>query len=297
MSAAATMEALEPALPGISEEARRQHNRNELLRVFPDSPQHLARFISWAGHQIVIKFGGEMVDDPVVHNSLVVMQDVGLTPVIVHGGGDQITEAMAEDGHESVIENGVRLTLPEHMDSVVRALDTVNETFRANIERFGGRTEGVSGIFKGVVSSAHDRVLRNILDVDTAPVIKATMAGKIAIVSCLGSDFSGKVPLNVNGDTAAGVLAEALGAKKALFVTEIGGVQDKNHRRIPQIDPVLANQLILDEVIDRGMIPKLQESFALNHRGVHDVVLTRDFMGELFTDGEGTIVHLDKLPA
>lgn len=288
------MEALQFPSAGLSEEERYQHNHEELLRVFPDSPAYVAEFSALEPYKIMIKIGGEMIMDEALINGLVVMQDHGITPVVVHGGGPQIKRAIENSGDTTNMSDGVRITPPQHMPYVVDALQDVNDSLLEAIDSRGGSASGVSGVFEGIPRSATDIVLDTVLTTHTEEIKEIACSGKIAVVSCLGKVIDIDQQANLNGDTAAGSLAIALGAEKYLSVTKEGAVRDKNQGRIPKLTPDMAADLILNGVIRDGMSRKVIDAVRLNFNGVHDVVLTRDPLQELFTnEGEGTIVHLN----
>jgi acetylglutamate kinase len=287
------METLQAPALGLPEQVRIAHNRSELHRVFPHSRSYVEKFGRFRPYDIVIKVGGRMVENTDLLNGLVVMQDHGLNPVIVHGGGDQIDEAIQAAGEDLVEKDkGKRPTPPEHVEHIYRALEGVNQSICAEIDNRGGRTIGIAGIFKGIPHDPANVVIDRVLEVDTEPVIRAAYTGKIAVVNCIGQIIDSDERANLNADNAAAALAAALGVEKFISVMDMEYVQDENGHRISKILTREVWDLKKKGVIKGGMVEKVDKAAELTCNGVHDVVLTRDPMRELFTEeGAGTIVH------
>jgi acetylglutamate kinase len=264
------------------------------------------------GKTTVIKLGGSLLDDEhaLMHILLdvIFMESVGMRPVIVHGGGKAINRALAQAGIEPNFVRGRRVTDPLTLEVVERVLaGELNVFLTEEIERLGGRAMNLSFIttnvlfgekhlsedgedigFVGEVTRVDRGVIEGLSYTDQVPVIPSM---------CEGEDGQ---HYNVNADTAAMAVAQALGAEKLVFLSDVNGVRrDKNDADtiIHSLSPVEARQLITDGVIDSGMIPKVEACLETLGRGVRkihiiDGRLRHSLLLEIFTtSGVGTEIH------
>jgi acetylglutamate kinase len=285
---------------------------DRLQARYPESWKYIQRFTTeFAPHDIVMKFGGDTLDaisnnDQLqsVARDIKTMQRVGITPVIIHGGGTQIDRALRARHETSEKRDGRRITPAHHMSAVESALGDVGERIVSAINNIGGHAVAISGarLFAAELKDPEDKGsvddLDGVVNVETRRIKQLTEAGLIPVVSCLGRLAGSETQhVNINGDIAGAALAVGLQAEKYLSVTTSGGIyKDPNvhteETRYKQLTPVDVRQLIADGIIKGGMVVKAQMAVDLNYRGVHDVVLAHDYMQELFTDdGEGTIIH------
>jgi acetylglutamate kinase len=264
----------------------------------------------FAGKTIVVKYGGNALAGTSSHDALalfaediVMMRLVGMRPVVVHGGGPQISALMAKLGKETEFVDGLRVTDAETVDIARMVLKgQVNPQLVAAINVHGNYAVGVSGVdggliraearderlgFVGDVTAINPRVLEGLLDDEFIPVI-----------ATIGSDETGQA-FNINADTVAGRIAQALGAEKLVYLTDIEGIRTAVDDPSSLVRQTTANQLddlIADGTIAGGMIPKVascqqavrsgvQRAHILDGRIAHVLLL------ELFTDdGIGTMV-------
>lgn len=261
----------------------------------------------------VIKLGGSVLDHPdSLHHLLLdvcFMSVVGMRPVIVHGGGKRINQAMEEAGLQPRFIQGRRYTDAATLDIVRRVLaEETNQYIAGQLEKLGGRamtlnfsstpvlegrqlTLDESGQpldlgFVGEVTSVDRRVIDNLC-----------YAGQIPVIPSMCLDESGEGLLNVNADSAAMAVAQALNAEKLVFVSDIPGVlRDVNDpsSRIPSLTPSKVERLIAEGVIQGGMIPKVEACLSVLNRGVSKVHivdgrLRHSLLIEIYTtDGVGT---------
>ena len=217
---------------------------------------------------IVVKIGGSTLGS---HDTslkdLVTLQQQGLNVVVVHGGGNIISDWMQRQGIPPRFVNGLRVTDAPSLDIVVAVLTgLINKDLVCLLQQLGGKTIGISGIdgeilearianpelgFVGEITKVNPRPLQAIADSGFIP-----MLAPLAMHQPDGSHHAGK-PLNVNGDTVAGEVARAMRAEKVIFLTDVPGIMDGNGRVIPTLDRLRANILRQSGVIRGGMIPKL----------------------------------------
>lgn len=273
-----------------------------LLEALP----YIRRF---AGKTVVIKYGGNaMVDEDLKRGfaqDIVLLKYVGMNPVVVHGGGPQISKLLGDLKIESRFIKGLRVTDPATMRVVEMVLaGEINGEIVTNIQLAGGRAVGFSGKDGGLLRArrlAHADgdlgQVGEVVSVDPDLVRALEDDGFIPVIAPVGAGEDGE-SLNINADIAAGKIAEALGAEKFLLLTDVEGILDEAKRLIPSLDAAGARALIDAGTIEGGMIPKVtcaldaleggvRQSHIIDGRLPHAVLL------ELFTDaGIGTEVHL-----
>lgn len=265
----------------------------------------------WTGTTMVVKYGGAAMVSAehkrYVAQDLVLMQLVGIKPVVVHGGGARISELMQQLGKEPVFVEGQRVTDAETMEIAQMVLvgvisqDLVTEVYRA-----GGRAVSVSGK-DGRTLLAHKRSSSNvdlgqvgdIEQVNPDLLLSLTDAGYLAVVSSIGTGRDG-MSYNINADVAAGALAASLGAEKLIVLSDVPGLLAD-----PEDEDSLVTSMTLDEAqrklsggeISGGMKPKLGACVTALEAGVRrahmlDGRLPHAILMELFTDhGVGTMIE------
>lgn len=281
-----------------------------LLEALP----YIQRF---AGQVVVVKYGGNALAGSsdgdalgLFAQDLVLMRAVGMRPVVVHGGGPQISDLMKRLGKTTEFRNGLRVTDAETVDIARMVLiGQVNPQIVAAINTHGPIAVGVSGEdagmikatarhadlgFVGDVTSINPTILRGLLD-DTF----------IPVVATIGTDELGQA-YNINADTVAGAVAVALDAEKVVFLTDIEGLRrdvSDEASLISQITAAELRLLIEDGTVASGMIPKVEaclHAVEANVRSAHLIDGRRDhvLLLELFTDtGIGTMITRYPEPA
>ncbi|MFM7336861.1 MAG: acetylglutamate kinase, partial [Actinomycetota bacterium] len=276
---------------------------NLLLEALP----YIQKF---AGKTIVIKYGGNALagastEDGVeaFAKDIALLHAVGFKPVVVHGGGPQISAMMERLGKKPNFHNGLRVTDAETMEIVSMVLlGTVNPQLVSAINQHGAPAVGVSGQdAKLFTASPHDSALGfvgEITKVDATIVRQMLKDSQVPVVATIGTDSGGQA-YNINADTAAGALAEALSAEKLIYLTDIAGLRtDKNDADslLRQVTTSQLRKLLSTQAIDGGMIPKIQSCIAAIERGVGhahilDGRIAHVLLLELFTiAGIGTMV-------
>ena len=264
------------------------------------------------GRTVVIKYGGHAMTDEALRltfaQDLVFLRYAGLRPVVVHGGGPQITEQLNRFGVPSTFTAGLRVTTPEAMDIVRMVLSgKVNKDLVALINRHGPFAVGISGEDAGTFTAIRKAAIVDGQPVDIGMVgeivatdpgaINALLAdGRIPVVSSVAAGEDG-LAYNVNADTAAGALAVALGAAKLVVLTDVAGLYRDWPASAEVISQVTTGELeTLLPDLAAGMIPKMEACLTAVRGGVPqahvlDGRLSHAVLLEIFTDaGIGTMV-------
>ena len=272
------------------------------------------------GRFTVIKLGGSVMEDPESLRALLVdivfMQTVGMRPVVVHGGGKAITEAMEKSGLTPRWVKGRRYTDDATLEIVARVLaEEINADIERHINKFGGRA---SGLHHKTHQCLYGRKLSlpdgdgglidlgrvgEVTEVDNPPIENLCLAGVVPVLPSLAEDEDeeGKL-LNVNADTAAAAVAQALEAEKLVFLTDTPGILMDRHdpaSLISTLSPEDCRDLIARGVIDKGMIPKVEACLSCLEAGVRkthiiDGRLRHSLLLEIFTEsGVGTEIEKD----
>ena len=226
-----------------------------------------------AAPPVVVKIGGSTLGgNDTSLQDLVALHQAGRAVVVVHGGGNVISEWMRRQNLAPNFVNGLRVTDAPSLEIVVAVLGgLVNKELAALLQNLGAPTIGISGmdgcLLQARVAKPELGYVGEIDRVDPAPVHAILAAGFIPLVSPIavdatdGSGHAGQ-PLNVNGDTAAGALAHALEAERVIFLTDVAGVMDNGGRVIPRLDARSAASLRAAGVARGGMLPKLDACLA-----------------------------------
>jgi len=275
--------------------------------VLVEALPYIRRF---AGKTVVVKFGGNAIAGTSDHDALslfaediVLMHTVGIRPVVVHGGGPQINDMLTRLNIESSFANGLRVTDAATMEVVQMVLNgQVNPQIVSAINTHGNVAVGLSGEDGRTLQCvARDASLGFVGDIERVRthVIDGLLAdGLVPVLSTVGVDVHGQ-PYNVNADTAAGAIAEALSAEKIIYLTDIAGLRkdiDDASSLIQRISVTDLSALIADGTISGGMIPKIESCMQAVKGGVKsahilDGRIAHVLLLELFTDqGVGTMI-------
>ncbi|HUO04978.1 MAG TPA: acetylglutamate kinase [Candidatus Binataceae bacterium] len=247
------------------------HNRADVL---VEALPYIQRF---RGKTFVIKYGGAAMQTADLRDSfaqeMVLLDLVGINPVIVHGGGPQITELAGKLGIKARFVRGMRVTDPATMEAAEMVLQRINKDLVATIARQGGRAVGLSGKDGGLIRSRKMRMVvtgesgrRERIDIglvgevdEVNPEVIRTLEANnfIPVIAPTGFDDDGQT-YNINADVAAGEIAAALKAEKLILLSDVEGVKDKEGRLLPALDAAEAKRLIARGVIHQGMIPKVE---------------------------------------
>jgi acetylglutamate kinase len=269
----------------------------------------------YSGRTIVVKYGGHAMGDSDSGNSfacdVMLLKQVGIHPIVVHGGGPQIGRMLERLGIESRFVDGLRVTDRETMDVVEMVLaGTINKQLVAAINGAGGRAIGLSGKDGGLIRARKLRRLseerEGAREIDLgfvgepeeidARVLDAFKASDfIPVVAPIGVGPEGET-YNINADTVAGAIAAAVRASRLLLLTDVAGVLDRDRSLVPEITASGARRMIAEGVISGGMIPKVETCLSAVDGGVGAAVIVdgrtpHAILLELFSEGAGTLIR------
>ncbi|MDE0872399.1 MAG: acetylglutamate kinase [Acidimicrobiales bacterium] len=276
------------------------HNAELLVEILP----YIQR---WQGKVVVIKYGGSAMTDGALGRrfaeDVVLMHQVGILPLVVHGGGPQIGDLMQRLGKEPEFLDGLRVTDAETLDIARMVLvGKVNRDIVGSINVHGPLAVGVSGEDGGLITAAaRNPELGFVGDVDSVDptlLTKLFTEGLIPVMSTIGTDASGQA-YNINADTVAGAVAEAIGAEKVVYLTDVEGLYEDLDNKDSLIGEISADELqtkLESGQITDGMIPKIEACVHAVNNGVTsahllDGRIPHVALLEIFTDaGIGTMI-------
>jgi len=276
----------------------------EKAGVLAEALPYIRRF--W-GRVVVVKYGGNAMDDPALAQlfaqDVVLMRSVGMRPVVVHGGGPQIGDLMNRLGKVPEFREGLRVTDAETLDIARMVLvGKVNRDIVSEVNVHGPLAVGLSGEDAGLITaSRRSPELGFVGDVEAvnASILERLLSEElIPVVATIGSDLEGQA-YNINADTAAGAIAEALSAEKLVYLTNVEGLLndvDDPGSVVSQLSADELESMIDDGVLTEGMIPKARSCLRAVRRGVgHAHILDgrvpHALLLEIFTtEGIGTMV-------
>ena len=262
---------------------------------------------AFRGKTVVVKYGGSALSDPVrrrtVLQDIVFLSVAGIRPVLVHGGGPEISQQMAKRGKPAKFIQGLRVTDAATLRLVVKALSQVNQKLVAELRGLGGRSQGLPGWESGLIRAEKHSIpgadlgfVGMVTGVNTGPVQRLLALGVIPVVIPVGAGWDNQA-YNVNADEAASALAAALKAEKFVLVTNVPGILVRKNSPSSLLSHVTVGKtmgLIRKGSIHGGMIPKAKACISALRGGVKkthmiDVEVPHGLLLEIFTDqGIGT---------
>ena len=271
----------------------------------------------FSGKTVVIKYGGNAMVDEALKSSfardIVLLKQVGINPVIVHGGGPQIGKLLEKLGKQSTFVDGLRVTDSETMDVVEMVLGgLVNKEIVQLINQHGGRAIGITGKDGGLIRAKKLKLARDAPELNAPEIIDLGHVGEVTginpsllnhltdekfipIIAPIGASEEGEA-LNINADLVASKIATVLGAEKLILLTNTEGVL-QDGKLLTGLQPKQIDELIKNGVIRDGMLPKINCAWDAISSGVKsahiiDGRVQHAVLLELFTDqGVGTLLH------
>tara|TARA_Y100000590_G_scaffold91607_1_gene103484 strand:+ start:43 stop:915 length:873 start_codon:yes stop_codon:yes gene_type:complete len=281
---------------------------NKIKEFWPkDGPpsEEINKYIKkYSKEKIVIKCGGRVLLDPDLFNNfindVVILKKLGLTPIVVHGGGPRIKKRLDELNIESKFIMGLRVTDEKVIKVVEDVMTEFNREIVSALEKKGCDAKSITIRENNIIhvekknaelgyvgkpTKINDHLIKNLIKENFIPV-----------VSPMGLDVKNQA-YNINADTAAGALARSIKSRRLMLMTDVEGVYNKNKKLISEIKSADAEKLIYDETISEGMIPKIRTCIKAVNDGVRGVVIIdgrkpHSILFELFSDkGAGTLIR------
>ena len=253
---------------------------------------------------IVIKCGGSVLLDENLFKQFIkdvsVIYNLGLSVIVVHGGGKNIKKKLDELNIESKFIDGLRVTDEITIKVVEEALLELNSEIINNLKDLQINTESVTPQNKNIIKIKPEKkelgYVGSPTKIDLNSILKIIKEKKIPIVVPMGTSDDNKI-YNINADIAAGAVAKELNSRRLLLMTDVEGVLDKNKKLIPEINSYIAEKMLKDGDISGGMIPKINTCLDAVNNGVTGVVIVdgrkhHSILFELFSDkGAGTLIR------
>jgi acetylglutamate kinase len=272
-----------------------------LAKVLADAVPHWVRY---AGKTVVVKYGGHAMGagGETFTQDIVLLRQLGMNPIVVHGGGPQINRTLDRLGIKSNFVNGLRVTDAETMEVVEMVLvGTINSHLVTEINEAGGCAIGLTGgdgNFLHAKKSTRNGDLGFVGEperVDVGVLDGFRQANMIPVIAPIGVGAHGE-SFNINADTVAGAVAAAVKAARFLLLTDVPGVLDAEKKLISELSAVEARRLIDNGTISGGMIPKVETCLEAVAGGAEAAVILdgrvpHAMLLELFTEGAGTLIR------
>ena len=281
---------------------------NEIKEFWPDKAPNInivQKYIKkYKNEKIVIKYGGNVLIDRNVFNNFIsdinVLNKLGLSVVVVHGGGPRIKRELDKKKIVSRFINGLRVTDKSIIDTVEEVLIDFNKDIANSLKKLGSqtamfhtKTDNIIEVepereelgFVGIPHKINDNLIQNALNENKIPIIAPLGLGK------------NEQTYNINGDTAASAIAKKLKSRRLILMTNVEGVYDDQKKLISEIKPFDLENLIKWKVVQGGMIPKIENCVDAVQNGVRGVVILdgrkpHSILHEIFSDkGSGTLIR------
>ena len=280
----------------------------EVKKFWPQSApniNNIKKYVEkYQNETIVIKYGGNVLIDRNIFNNFIteinILNKLGLSIVVVHGGGPRIKRELDKSNIQTKFIRGLRVTDKKIIKIIENVLIDFNKDIVDALKKIGSdavsintKTNNIINVipekeelgFVGIPDKINTNIIKNIINKNQIPV-----------VAPLGLGINDN-PYNINGDTAAGAIAKSLNARRLLLMTNVEGVLDKEKNLITEISSSKILEMIKDEIITGGMIPKINTCLDAVNKGVRGVVIVdgrknHSILNEIFSDaGVGTLIR------
>ena len=280
----------------------------ELINILPkDGPtvEEVKKYLEKYNDEfIIIKCGGSVLVDPklfkIFIEDVVVLKKLGFNPIIVHGGGKRISSKLSEVNIKSNFINGLRITDKDTINIVEDVLIEFNKEIVEALNELACKAKRITSRENNIITvEQEDKDLGFVgtpTEINKEFLIETIKENEVPVVAPLGLDKDNQT-FNINADTAAGSIAIELKARRLMIISDVEGVLDNEKKLIPEINSKKANELIDQEVISGGMIPKIKNCLDVASNGVKAVVIidgrkNHSLLFELLSDkGSGTLIR------
>ena len=253
---------------------------------------------------IVIKCGGSVLIDnnlfDIFSKDIAILNKLGFIPIIVHGGGKRISNKLNKLGIESKFIKGLRVTGKETIKVVEDVLIEFNKEIVTSLEKQNCKSQGINTKENNIISVVQDNKELGFVgfptDINKSTIDMIVNEKKVPVIAPLGLNVDSQT-FNINADTAAGSIAKKLKARRLIIMSDVEGVLDSNNKLIPEINSNSIKNLIENETITGGMIPKINNCLDVASNGVKGVVIidgrkNPSLLFELLSDkGSGTLIR------
>ena len=280
----------------------------ELISILPkDGPtvKEVKKYLEkYNDEYIVIKCGGSVLVDSklfrIFIEDVAVLNKLGFNPIIVHGGGKRINSKLSEVNIKSNFINGLRVTDKDTIDIVENVLIEFNKEIVEALNKLACKAKRITSKENNIITVIQENkdlgFVGTPIEINKALLTETIKVNEVPVVAPLGSDKDNQT-FNINADTAAGSIAIELKARRLMIISDVEGVLDSEKKLIPEINSKKANELIDQEVISGGMIPKIKNCLEVASNGVKAVVIidgrkNHSLLFELLSDkGSGTLIR------
>ena len=280
----------------------------ELINILPkDGPtvEEVKKYLEKYNDEfIIIKCGGSVLVDPklfkIFIEDVVVLNKLGFNPIIVHGGGKRINSKLSEVNIKSNFINGLRVTDKDTINIVEDVLIEFNKEIVEALNELACKAKKITSKENNIITVVQENIDLGFVgtptEINKELLIETIKSNEVPVVAPLGSDKDNQT-FNINADTAAGSIAIELKARRLMIISDVEGVLDSGKKLIPEINSKKANELIDQEVISGGMIPKIKNCLDVASNGVKAVVIidgrkNHSLLFELLSDkGSGTLIR------
>ena len=281
---------------------------NQIEQLWPDngpSTKEVSKYLKkYQNEKIVIKCGGKVLLDPILLDGMIgdiaILKKLGLTPILVHGGGLGIKKKLDELNIESKFIMGLRVTDEKMIKIVEEVMIEFNKKIIKALEKKSCKAKPITIKENNIIYVEQENkelgYVGKPVKVNTDLLNDIIQKDFVPIVTPMGLDQKGQA-YNINADTTAGALARSLKSRRLLLATDVEGVLDKNEKLISEIRSYEAEKLVNDQTIHGGMIPKIKTCIEAVNNGVRGVVIIdgrrpHSILFELFSDlGAGTLIR------
>jgi acetylglutamate kinase len=280
----------------------------EIKKIWPSSApdiKNINKYVEkYKGEIIVIKYGGNVLVDRNIFDNFIndigILNKLGLSIVVVHGGGPRIKKELEKSNIHTKFINGLRVTDKKIINIVERVLIEFNKDIVNSLNKQGLKAVSINTKTKNIINVSPESeelgFVGNPEKIDNNTIIDLIKNKQIPVVAPLGLGRDNQA-YNINGDTAAGAIAKSLKSRRLLLMTNVEGVLSKDKKLITEISSSKILGMIKDETITGGMIPKINTCLDSVNNGVRGVVIMdgvkpHSILNEIFSDtGAGTLIR------
>ena len=281
---------------------------NEIKKFWPEKAPDInivQKYVKkYEKEKIVIKYGGNVIIDRNVFNNFIsdinVLNRLGLSIIVVHGGGPRIKRELDKKKIESKFINGLRVTDKNIIDTVEEVLIEFNKDIVSSLKKLGSEAASFHSKTENIIDVKPEREELGFVGIpnkiNEILIEEALNENKIPIIAPLGLGHNNQI-YNINGDTAASAIAKKLKSRRLILMTNVEGVYDDQKNLISEIKPFDLENLIKWKVVQGGMIPKIENCVDAVQNGVRGVVILdgrkpHSVLHEIFSDkGSGTLIR------